>query len=82
VADRWAGLVVDFGGVLTTSIAEAFRSFCESEEIDHDRLQERVGMRGVVHERAEDTVAELESLFGVSLAAEPGAGSIVGEAFR
>jgi epoxide hydrolase-like predicted phosphatase len=228
VADRWAGLVVDFGGVLTTSIAEAFRSFCESEGIDHDRLQailrsayevgaepdplvaqmetgridrveferrmaealsegldravdptdllarmlsgvhfdvrmveavraarrrgvrtallsnswgvetyprdllhdlfddvvisgevgmrkpesgvfllaaerlglpparcvfvddvrgnveaaERVGMRGVVHERAEDTIAELERLFGVSLAAEPGAGSIVGEAFR
>jgi putative hydrolase of the HAD superfamily len=33
------GLVVDFGGVLTTSIAEAFRSFCESEGVDYERLQ-------------------------------------------
>lgn len=38
-ANRYRGLVIDFGGVLTTSIADAFRAFCEREGIDHDRLQ-------------------------------------------
>ena len=37
---RYRGLVVDFGGVLTTSIGEAFRSFCEAEGIPHARLKE------------------------------------------
>ncbi len=46
---------------------------------------EAVGMRGLVHERADDTIPELERLFGVSLEPQPGEGgadSIVGEAFR
>ncbi|HEX2030294.1 MAG TPA: HAD family phosphatase [Actinomycetota bacterium] len=37
--ERYRGLVIDFGGVLTTSIAEAFRAFCEREGIEHDRLK-------------------------------------------
>ncbi|MGH2723417.1 MAG: HAD family hydrolase [Actinomycetota bacterium] len=36
---RFRALIVDFGGVLTTSIDEAFRSFCEAEGIDHERLK-------------------------------------------
>ena len=34
----YRGLIVDFGGVLTTSIADAFRAFCEREGLDRDRL--------------------------------------------
>lgn len=30
------GLLVDFGGVLTTSVFESFRAFCEAEGIDPD----------------------------------------------
>lgn len=39
MAETYRGLVVDFGGVLTTSIAEAFRTFCQREGIDHERLK-------------------------------------------
>lgn len=37
--ERYRGLVIDFGGVLTTSIGEAFRAFCEKEGVEHDRLK-------------------------------------------
>ncbi|MGH2676360.1 MAG: HAD family hydrolase [Actinomycetota bacterium] len=32
------GLVVDFGGVLTTSLDHAFRAFCEREDVDSEAL--------------------------------------------
>lgn len=35
---RYRGLLVDFGGVLTSSIQEAFRAFCEREGIERERL--------------------------------------------
>jgi epoxide hydrolase-like predicted phosphatase len=37
------GLIVDFGGVLTTSIGDSFRAFCEREGIDHQVLE------GILH---------------------------------
>lgn len=33
------GLIVDFGGVLTTSVGEAFEAFCRREGIDHEVLK-------------------------------------------
>lgn len=39
MAEIYRGLVIDFGGVLTTSIGEAFRTFCEREGIEHERLK-------------------------------------------
>lgn len=35
---RARGLVVDFGGVLTTSLGDALRAFCEREGVDHERV--------------------------------------------
>lgn len=35
------GLIVDFGGVLTTDVFAAFRAFCEGEEIDPDAVRDR-----------------------------------------
>jgi len=32
------GLLVDFGGVLTTNVFDSFRSFCETEGLDPDAL--------------------------------------------
>jgi epoxide hydrolase-like predicted phosphatase len=33
------GLIVDFGGVLTTSVGESLKAFCEREGIDHEALK-------------------------------------------
>ena len=61
--------MVDFGGVLTTSIADAFRDFCEREGIDRDRLSAM--LRDSY--RAEDTA---------SLVARVEIGQITGEEFE
>jgi epoxide hydrolase-like predicted phosphatase len=34
------GLLVDFGGVLTTNVFESFRAFCEREGLDPDRVKQ------------------------------------------
>jgi epoxide hydrolase-like predicted phosphatase len=34
-----AGLLVDYGGVLTTNVWESFRAFCEAEGIDRDEVK-------------------------------------------
>jgi putative hydrolase of the HAD superfamily len=36
---EYRGLVADYGGVLTTSLTEAFRSFCEREDVDYQHLR-------------------------------------------
>jgi epoxide hydrolase-like predicted phosphatase len=36
------GLVVDFGGVLTSSVGDSFKAFCEREGIDHEVLKNLV----------------------------------------
>jgi putative hydrolase of the HAD superfamily len=33
-------LVVDFGGVLTTSLGDAFRAFCEREGVEYERVRD------------------------------------------
>jgi epoxide hydrolase-like predicted phosphatase len=40
VADR-TGLIVDYGGVLTTDIFVSFRRFCESEGLDPETVRDR-----------------------------------------
>ena len=37
---RYRGLVVDFGGVLTTHLGEHFRAFWEKEGVDFERVRE------------------------------------------
>jgi putative hydrolase of the HAD superfamily len=38
---RYEGLLVDWGGVLTTDVFEAFRAFCELEGLEPDTLRQR-----------------------------------------
>jgi epoxide hydrolase-like predicted phosphatase len=40
MADRH-GLIVDFGGVLTTDVFESFRAFCEAEGLEPDAVRDR-----------------------------------------
>ena len=38
-SSRPTGLIVDFGGVLTTSVGDSFEAFCEREGINHEVLK-------------------------------------------
>jgi putative hydrolase of the HAD superfamily len=38
---RYEGLLVDWGGVLTTDVFKAFRAFCELEGLEPDTLRQR-----------------------------------------
>lgn len=38
--DGFRGLIVDWGGVLTTSLRESFAAFCQREGIDPERLRD------------------------------------------
>ncbi|MDQ4004873.1 MAG: HAD-IA family hydrolase [Actinomycetota bacterium] len=38
----YKGLVVDFGGVLTTHLGDAFRAFCEREGVDYERVRAKL----------------------------------------
>jgi putative hydrolase of the HAD superfamily len=38
---RYRGLLVDFGGVLTTNIFDSFRAFCEAEGIEPETVRDR-----------------------------------------
>ena len=67
------GLLVDFGGVLTTNVFASFRSFCEAEGLEPDTVKEvfRGGGEGLgllrQLERGELTVEEFEPKFGAVL---------------
>ena len=53
-------LIVDFGGVLTTHLGDAFRSFCEREGVDYERVRRR--LRQAYGERdPESLVARFET---------------------
>jgi putative hydrolase of the HAD superfamily len=39
---RYRGLLVDFGGVLTTSVIEAFQAFCGAEGLEPDAVFQRL----------------------------------------
>jgi len=43
---RPAGLLVDFGGVLTTNVFESFRAFCAAEGLDPDAVRSLFRERG------------------------------------
>ncbi len=60
VPDRYVALVIDFGGVLTTSLRESFRRFCEQEGIEFERLRSLVRTSYQVND-PEDLVARIET---------------------
>ncbi len=37
-SERYTGLLVDYGGVLTSNLFESFGAFCEEEGIEHDAI--------------------------------------------
>jgi putative hydrolase of the HAD superfamily len=55
-SDGHRGLLVDFGGVLTTNVFESFRAFCEAEGLEPDAV------RALFRERGEglDLLRQLE----------------------
>jgi epoxide hydrolase-like predicted phosphatase len=67
------GLLVDFGGVLTTNVFESFRSFCEAEGLEPNTVKEMFRSRGEglallrQLERGELTVEEFEPRFAAVL---------------
>jgi putative hydrolase of the HAD superfamily len=74
---RPRGLLVDFGGVLTTNIWSSFRAFCDTEGLDPDAVKaefRRDGeglrlLRGL--EKGELPDDEFEQQFGALLGVEP-----------
>jgi putative hydrolase of the HAD superfamily len=53
-------LVIDYGGVLTSSLTDAFRSFCQRERVDYERL--RIVLRHAYGETGpESVVARFET---------------------
>jgi putative hydrolase of the HAD superfamily len=72
------GLLVDFGGVLTTNVFDSFRAFCEEEGLDPEAAKRlfredpraREYVRGL--ERAELSEEDFGERFGELLALEPG----------
>jgi putative hydrolase of the HAD superfamily len=56
VADR-SGLIVDYGGVLTTDVFASFRVFCEAEGLDPETVRERF----LRDPHARELLAELET---------------------
>ena len=75
---RFAGLILDFGGVLTNSFEGALRSFCLRENLEPDAL-ERVfsldtGAQGALVELERGAISQVE--FVAQLAAGSGSGSM------
>ncbi|HEX8052351.1 MAG TPA: HAD family phosphatase [Thermoleophilaceae bacterium] len=70
------GLLVDFGGVLTTNVFESFRAFCEAEGLEPNTVKEMFRSRGEgldllrQLERGELTVEQFEPKFGAVLGIE------------
>ena len=71
-----SGLLVDFGGVLTTNVFESFRQFCEAEGLEPNTVKEIFRSRGEglallrQLERGELTVEQFEPKFGAVLGIE------------
>jgi putative hydrolase of the HAD superfamily len=53
---RRTGLIVDYGGVLTTDVFASFRAFCEAEGLEPETVRERF----LRDPQARDLLAELE----------------------
>jgi len=75
---RFQGLLVDFGGVLTTNIWSSFDAFCSSEGLDRGTVRELFRGDGEALallrrlERGAVTDEEFERDFGAMLGVEPG----------
>jgi putative hydrolase of the HAD superfamily len=54
--ERRTGLIVDYGGVLTTDVFASFRAFCAAEGLEPETVRERF----LRDPRARDLLAELE----------------------
>jgi putative hydrolase of the HAD superfamily len=71
------GLLVDFGGVLTTNIWVSFQGFCETEDLDPDTVKDTFrgdgeGLRLLrTLERGEIADADFEAQFGELLGVHP-----------
>jgi putative hydrolase of the HAD superfamily len=71
------GLLVDYGGVLTTSVFDSFRSFCEDERLDPESIRQLFRddpraleyVRGI--ERGELSEEDFAERFGELLELEP-----------
>jgi putative hydrolase of the HAD superfamily len=63
---RHSGLLVDFGGVLTTNVFDSFREFCVAEGLDPDAIKRlfRENARALELVRALETGAVAEDEFG------------------
>jgi epoxide hydrolase-like predicted phosphatase len=76
VGDR-LGLIVDYGGVLTTDVFASFRAFCEVEGLPpdtvRDRFREDPEARGLLADLETGTlpVPDFEARFATVLAVEP-----------
>ena len=76
MADRH-GLIVDYGGVLTSDVFASFRAFCEAEGIDGDSVRERFRTdpeaRGLLArlETGELAVDDFEPRFATMLGVAP-----------
>ncbi len=72
-----AGLLVDYGGVLTTNIWVSFRAFCEREELEPETVKETFRNDGPglallrSLEKGELDDADFERRFGALLGVEP-----------
>jgi epoxide hydrolase-like predicted phosphatase len=81
------GLLVDFGGVLTTNVFESFRSFCEAEGLEPNTVKEMFRSRGDglallrELERGELTVEQFEPKFAAVLGIEDRAEGMVERLF-
>jgi epoxide hydrolase-like predicted phosphatase len=81
------GLLVDFGGVLTTNVFESFRAFCEAEGLEPNTVKEMFRSRGDglellrQLERGELTVEEFEPKFAAVLGIEARAEGMVERLF-
>jgi len=81
------GLLVDFGGVLTTNVFESFRAFSETEGLEPNTVKELFRSRGEglellrQLERGELTVEEFEPKFAAVLGISPRAEGMVERLF-
>jgi len=77
VPDRRAGLLVDWGGVLTTDVFASFRAFCTAEGLEPETVRERfredAEARGLLAclETGELLQAEFEPRFAALLGVAP-----------
>jgi putative hydrolase of the HAD superfamily len=79
---RHDGLLIDFGGVLTTNVFESFAAFCRAEGLDPDTVRDRFmqdkAARDLLGELEEGRItnAEFEARFGAMLGVQEHEGMI------